>query len=139
LPFLLRQQPGPDNALGRVKFIFPNPHSVFLHDTPHRELFDHPERAFSSGCIRIERPLELAALLLEDAYDSPPPDIAGIIRSGDTRRIRLTHPVPVIIVYLTASIDDDGSLLFYKDIYGRDEKALELLNGPVVLDPPPSA
>jgi len=138
VPFMLRQEPGPDNALGRVKFIFPNPHAVFLHDTPHQELFDHPERAFSSGCIRIEHPLELAALLLEDAYDSLSPDITGIIRSGETRRIHLTRPVPVIIVYLTASIDDDGSLLFYKDIYGRDDKALEALNGPVVLDPPSS-
>jgi len=139
VPFLLRQLPGPDNALGRVKFIFPNPHAVFLHDTPHQELFNHPERAFSSGCIRIEHPLQLAALLLEDASDPPLPDLAGLVQSGETRRIYLTRPIPVIIVYLTASVDDDGSLLFYKDIYNRDEAALDALNGPVVLDPPASA
>jgi murein L,D-transpeptidase YcbB/YkuD len=138
VPFLLRQQPGPDNALGRVKFIFPNPHAVFLHDTPHQELFDQPERAFSSGCIRIEHPLELAALLLGDNSAPPLPDLQGIIQSGETQRIHLTRPVPVLIVYLTASIDDDGSLLFYRDIYKRDDKALEALDGPVVLDPPSS-
>jgi len=139
VPFLLRQLPGPDNALGRVKFIFPNPHTVFLHDTPHRELFDRPERAFSSGCIRIENPLELAAMLLHDAADTPPADLDSVLQSGETRRIHLTTRVPVLIVYLTASIDDDGRPLFYKDIYSRDARALKALNGPVVLEPPASA
>jgi len=134
-PYTFRQDPGPDNALGVVKFIFPNRHSVFLHDTPHRELFSRPERAFSSGCIRIEDPLKLAELLLTDEHYAGP-GFQAIIDSGKTQRIYLAKPVPVIILYLTTGLDSDGNILFYKDIYNKDMKVLEALNGPVVLQPP---
>jgi murein L,D-transpeptidase YcbB/YkuD len=138
LPYRLRQDPGPDNALGTVKFIFPNPYFVFLHDTPDTELFERPERAFSSGCIRIEDPLRLAELILDDGDRYPRSTLESIVRSGKTQRINLGGKVPVLIVYLTASIDDDGSLLLYRDIYDRDAKALAALDGPVIVEPPPS-
>ncbi len=135
IPYTLRQDPGPENALGRLKFIFPNKHSVFLHDTPHRELFNKPERAFSSGCIRIENPLKLAELLLHnDALQAS--DLQSIVDSGITQRIYLDKPVPVVIIYLTASIDTDGNVMFYRDIYNLDNKVLRALDGPVVIDLP---
>lgn len=138
VPYTLRQDPGPENSLGIVKFIFPNPHFVFLHDTPHRELFDRPERAFSSGCIRVEDPLTLAELILNDPVNYPRSTLESIVRSKETRRISPADNVPVLIVYLTASIDDDGGLLLYRDIYGRDARALDALDGPVIVDPPRS-
>jgi murein L,D-transpeptidase YcbB/YkuD len=138
VPYTLRQDPGPNNALGTVKFIFPNPHFVFLHDTPHRELFDRPERAFSSGCIRIEDPLALAERLLDNPAKYSRSQLQGIVRSEKTQRINPASKIPVVIIYLTASIDDDGSLLLYRDIYNRDAKALDALNGPVIIEPPRS-
>jgi len=135
VPYTLRQDPGPNNSLGTVKFIFPNKHFVFLHDTPHRELFDRPERAFSSGCIRIENPLTLAELLLDDdKYKEP--ELEAIVASRETQRISLGNTVPVIILYLTTGLDIDGNIMFYKDIYTRDQKILDALNGAVVIDLP---
>jgi len=130
VPYTLVQDPGPENALGVVKFIFPNKHSVFLHDTPHRELFVKSERAFSSGCIRIQDPLELAERLLANtSYQAS--DVEAIVNSGQTQRIYLSKPVPVIITYLTASLDSDDNILFYRDIYSKDQQLLDALNGPV--------
>jgi murein L,D-transpeptidase YcbB/YkuD len=135
VPYTLRQDPGPKNSLGTVKFIFPNEHFVFLHDTPHRELFDRPERAFSSGCIRVEDPLSLAELLLDDdAYQRS--DLEAIVASRETQRISPKNRIPVVILYLTASIDTDGNILFYKDVYDRDVKVLNALDGAVVIDLP---
>jgi murein L,D-transpeptidase YcbB/YkuD len=135
VPYTLRQDPGPNNSLGTVKFIFPNKHFVFLHDTPHRELFDRPERAFSSGCIRIENPLTLAELLLnDDKYKEP--ELEAIVASRKTQRINLENTVPVIIVYLTTGLDIDGNIMFFKDVYGRDKRVLDALNGAVVIEPP---
>lgn len=137
-PFTFVQDPWAENALGRVKFIFPNPHFVFLHDTPQRELFDRPDRAFSSGCIRIEDPLRLAELLLNDPQRYSRQRLEEIVASGKTERVLLSEPVPVLIVYLTAGIDGDGVLMFYPDIYGRDAAALAALDGPVTFEPPPA-
>ena len=135
VPYTLRQDPGPNNALGTVKFIFPNNHFVFLHDTPHRELFAQPERAFSSGCIRVENPLRLAELILnDDQYQRS--DLEAIVDSRETKRIHLENTIPVVILYLTAGVNTDGNLMFYKDVYGRDQKVLNALNGKVVIDPP---
>jgi murein L,D-transpeptidase YcbB/YkuD len=135
VPYTLRQDPGPNNALGTVKFIFPNKHFVFLHDTPHRELFDRPERAFSSGCIRVEDPLTLAGLLLDDdAYQRP--ELEAVVATRETQRIHLKNTVPVIIIYLTASLSSDGNVTFHKDIYNRDDKVLSALDGAVVIEPP---
>jgi murein L,D-transpeptidase YcbB/YkuD len=121
-PYMLRQDPGPDNALGRVKFIFPNAHAVYLHDTPKRDLFAKSERAFSSGCIRVENPLELAALLLEGQKGWDRVAIDRAVAEGTTRTVTLAKPVPVLLVYLTAWVDRDSKLQFRGDLYGRDPK-----------------
>jgi len=136
VPYTLRQDPGPINALGTVKFIFPNKHFVFLHDTPHRELFSRPERAFSSGCIRIEDPLTLADLIFNDPEKYPRSKLKEIVESRETIRINLEEKMPVVIVYLTASVDPDGKVRFYKDVYDRDQRVLDALDGPVIIDPP---
>ena len=136
VPYTLRQTPGPHNSLGTVKFIFPNEHFVFLHDTPHRELFDRPERAFSSGCIRIEDPLRLAELLLDDPLKYNRSSLQAIVDSRKTQRISLKPKIPVAILYLTAALDGDGQVTFMKDIYGRDPAVLAALDGPVIIDLP---
>jgi len=133
IPYTLRQDPGPNNSLGTVKFIFPNKHFVFLHDTPHPELFSRSERAFSSGCVRIQDPLMLAELVLNDPAKYNRSELEAIVASKKTQRINLSPKVPVVIVYLTASVDPGGKVRFYKDVYNRDQKVLAALNGPVVI------
>jgi len=128
-PYMLRQAPGPDNALGRVKILFPNPHLVYLHDTPSKNLFEKGERAFSSGCIRVERPLELAERLLNDPrWDQAA--IARAIEDGTTRTVRLARPVPVLLMYWTIVPSDDGHTVFKRDPYGRDAKVASALDKP---------
>lgn len=136
IPYTLRQDPGPNNSLGTVKFIFPNQHFVFLHDTPHRELFSQSERAFSSGCVRIQDPLSLAELVLNDPAKYNRSELEAIVASKKTQRVNLSPKVPVVIVYLTASVDPGGKVRFYKDVYNRDQKVLDALNGPVLIDLP---
>lgn len=128
-PFTLRQDPGPQNALGRVKFMFPNKYLVYLHDTPSRELFDETARAFSSGCIRIERPFELADLLLADRKWNAD-STARVLATGRTRTVNLRRPVPVLLLYLTSWVDDKGSVNFRSDIYGRDTRLARALDEP---------
>ena len=132
-PYTFRQTPGPHNSLGTVKFIFPNQHFVFLHDTPHRELFVKSERNFSSGCIRVENPLRLAELVLNDLDKYNRSALESIVDSRVTQRVNLKPKIPVIILYITASMGSDGEVRFYKDIYSRDQKALDALDGPVVI------
>ena len=132
-PYVLRQDPGPHNALGRIKFMFPNPHLVYLHDTPSRELFARAERTFSSGCIRVERPFDLAALLLRDAPAWQPEKIAGETRP---RRFNLDHAVTVMLLYLTAFAGVDGEVQFRRDVYARDPAVLRALDGPFTFSPP---
>ena len=121
-PYQLVEGPGPDNSLGRVKFMFPNSHSVYLHDTPARALFEKSERAFSSGCIRVKNPLELAALLLADQSGWDRAAIDNVVAQGKTRTVKLSKPVPVLLTYFTAWVDREGTLQLRRDIYGRDEK-----------------
>lgn len=135
-PYTFRQDPGPHNSLGMVKFIFPNSHFVFLHDTPHRELFSQQQRNFSSGCIRVKDPFKLAELILDDPVKYSRSEIEGIVESRKTIRIRPNGKVPVVIIYLTASVNSDGKTRFFKDIYGRDQRALDALNGPVIIQAP---
>ena len=135
-PYTFRQTPGPHNSLGTVKFIFPNEHFVFLHDTPHRELFVKSERNFSSGCIRVENPFDLAELILNDPVKYNRSALDAILETRETQRVNLRPKVPVIILYITASIGADGDIRFYKDIYDRDQKLLDVLNGPVVIQLP---
>jgi murein L,D-transpeptidase YcbB/YkuD len=120
LPFHLRQDPGPWNALGQIKFMFPNTYDVYLHDTPARELFARAERGFSSGCIRVERALELADWLLADDPQWPPAALRAAVDSGQTRTVNLRSPVPVYLLYWTAWVGSDGAVQFRRDIYDRD-------------------
>ncbi len=126
-PYTLRQPPGPDNALGRVKFIFPNEHSIFLHDTPSRELFTPDRRTFSSGCIRVERPLELAATLLHEQAEWTPEKITQTVDAGRSETVFLKQSLPVLIVYWTVSVGATGDLHIARDVYHRDPAVLRAL------------
>lgn len=129
-PFVLRQDAGDDNALGHVKINFPNPYLVYLHDTPSRSLFDKSDRTFSSGCIRVERPLELAERLLADPAHWDAAAIRAAVEAGTTRTVRLARPVPVLLIYWTAEVDpDDGRVIFKRDVYRRDARLLRALDG----------
>jgi murein L,D-transpeptidase YcbB/YkuD len=128
LPYALRQGPGPENPLGRIKFLFPNPHLVYLHDTPSRSLFQRSDRAASSGCIRVERPLELAALLVEGTPSWNRERIEEAIASGKTQAISIARPVPIYLLYWTVGIGADGRLFFKKDVYERDRAVLTTLD-----------
>lgn len=126
------QRPGPNNALGQVKFIFPNEHSVYLHDTPSKALFDKAKRAFSHGCIRVEQPMELAQLLLADkGWDSE-----RIAANKETETVFLSQPLTVLIMYWTASVLPDGTVQFFNDIYDRDDAVLEALAAPFTMQRP---
>ncbi|NGP53559.1 L,D-transpeptidase family protein [Thioalkalivibrio sp. XN8] len=127
-PYTLVQAPGPRNSLGRVKFMFPNSHAVYLHDTPARELFDRSERSFSSGCIRVEHPFELAELLLVDQPGWNRAGIDRVLQQGETTVVNLARPIPVLITYGTAWVEPDGEVHFRKDLYGRDARLLEALH-----------
>ena len=130
------QRPGPDNALGQVKFIFPNPHYVFLHDTNHREHFDDQVRTFSSGCIRIEYPMEFARLVLDDP-DWNDAAIQGVIETGQTKTVYLNEPLPVFILYWTVDpLTEDGVPRFLPDVYDRDDRILTALKAPFRFEPP---
>ena len=119
-PYRLRQDPGPLNALGRVKFMFPNKFAVYLHDTPQRSLFKRASRDFSSGCIRIEKPIELAEYLLQNDPQWPNEKITETIESGVTTVVRIKDPIPVHLLYLTAWVTETGTIHFGNDIYDRD-------------------
>jgi L,D-transpeptidase YcbB len=133
IPYTLRQDPGPNNALGRVKFMFPNPYQVYLHDTPSQSLFERADRAFSSGCVRVERALELAELLLNDPQSWSPEAIARTMASGQLRNVTLHGKVPVLLVYWTAWVDPQGSVNFRSDLYGQDAAWARGLNAPFKL------
>ncbi len=135
-PYILRQGPGPRNALGRIKFMFPNPHSVFLHDTPSRGLFEQAERNFSSGCIRVDDPLSLAKILLADPDRWNRRTLEAAIATGMTRTVSLPKPWPILILYWTAELDGEGRVRFLPDVYQRDPALLQALNGDVVIDFP---
>ncbi len=130
-PYRLRQAPGPENALGRVKFMFPNEHNVYLHDTPTRGLFAEEARAFSSGCIRVENPIELAEWLL-GGPNRPAVmtsnEIQEILDEGKETTVRLGEAVPVNLLYWTAWVEEDGTVHYRHDIYGRDEPLIEAFN-----------
>lgn len=132
-PYIVRQRPGPWNALGQVKFIFPNSHFVFLHDTPSQALFDRVGRAFSSGCIRVEQPFELAQLVMDDPnWDQPA--FQAVLDTARERTVHLKQPLAVFLMYWTAMADPDGSVRFYEDIYGRDAVLLEAMAQPPSID-----
>ncbi|WP_162098459.1 L,D-transpeptidase family protein [Nitritalea halalkaliphila] len=118
-PYMIRQDPGPQNSLGAVKFMFPNRYNVYIHDTPSREQFGRDNRALSSGCIRIREPERLAVLLLEDQGWTPE-RIAAAMKRKTEENVRLKRPIPVVLLYLTAWTDEGGRLQWREDIYTRD-------------------
>jgi murein L,D-transpeptidase YcbB/YkuD len=130
---LVRQRPGPANSLGLVKFMFPNEHNVYLHSTPAPQLFSQSRRDFSHGCIRVEKPVELAAWLLQDQPKWTLDAVRAAMQSGpDNQQVNLTRPVPVVIIYLTAVVEEDGEVYFFDDIYGHDRS----LNAVLAEGPP---
>jgi len=134
-PVWLVQRPGPNNALGRVKIMFPNEHSVYLHDTPSKALFSKAERAFSHGCIRVENPLGLAEQLLgADGWNQE--KFQQVLKEGETKTVSLSTPMPVLLLYWTTMVTPDGTVYFFNDVYSRDERITEALNEPFQFDVP---
>jgi murein L,D-transpeptidase YcbB/YkuD len=128
----VRQKPGPKNALGLVKFIFPNQYNVYLHSTPEQELFSRSRRDFSHGCIRVEKPADLAAWVLRDRPEWTIDKIQAAMKTGaDNVQVNLKKPIPVLILYSTAVVDPDGEVRFFGDIYGYDKSLDKVIaNGP---------
>ncbi len=122
-PYVLRQEPGKNNALGTIKFMFANPFNIYLHDTPSKSLFHKDIRAFSSGCIRLEKPLELAAFALGEQNLST--EITAELKHGKTKTINLPQQLPIYLVYITTWVDKFNKVHFSPDIYGRDARALQ--------------
>jgi L,D-transpeptidase YcbB len=121
----VRQKPGPTNSLGLIKLMFPNEYNVYLHSTPAQQLFSQSRRDFSHGCVRVEKPAELAAYLLRNQPPWTLEKVQQAMQSGpDNQQVNLTTPVPVLILYVTAVVEEDGSVHFFDDIYGYD-KTLE--------------
>jgi murein L,D-transpeptidase YcbB/YkuD len=127
-PGRLRQLPGPWNALGRIKFMFPNPFNVYLHDTPGRSLFNRQQRALSHGCIRLEKPLELAAFVLEGTPGWNPAAVRAAVDSGVRQTVRPVKDCMVHLLYWTAWVDAEGTVNFREDIYERDGVLWAALN-----------
>jgi len=134
--YSIRQEPGPGNALGRIKFIFPNRFYVYLHDTPSKGLFARSERAFSHGCIRVQDPLLLAELLLQDADGWDRPAIDTTIAGKKTTTVFLPEPLTVMLLYWTAVVDPKGDVVFFNDVYQRDAAIIEGLNAPFEFSAP---
>ncbi len=122
---VIRQKPGDKNALGRVKFLFPNNFNIYLHDTPAKSLFESDKRAYSHGCIRVKEPEKLAEYVLRNQPDWTPEKIEKAMNSGDEQFVRVKNPIPVIITYYTAWVDESGKLNFRDDIYGHDRDLAE--------------
>jgi len=123
----VRQLPGPSNALGLVVFTFPNSYDIYMHDTPAPEFFARSRRDFSHGCIRLEKPAELAAWVLRDNPGWNAEHIHGAMNGSETLQVNLTHPIPVLIVYITAVVLEDGLVHFFDDIYGHDSALQQAL------------
>ena len=125
---IVRQPPGPRNALGRLKIEMPNEHAIYLHDTPSQHLFAQARRAYSHGCIRTHNVREFAAKLLEPTGEWDRAQIDRTINTGRTTQARLARPIPVYIAYFTAAATNDGNIVTYADVYGRDGRVRQALN-----------
>ena len=125
---VVRQPPGPRNSLGRVKIEMPNEHAIYLHDTPSQNLFANARRAFSHGCIRTQNPRDFAAILLQPTGQWDRAQIDTAINTGRNQTVRMARPIPVYIAYFTAAATDDGNIVTYGDVYGRDVRVRQALN-----------
>ncbi len=123
----VRQPPGPKNALGKIKFLFPNKHAVYLHDTPKKQLFNRNERAFSHGCMRVRNPIRLAHMVFQDEPRWGRTRVDAAFRSNINREVRLSRKIPVHVTYFTAWAEEDGRLRYFKDLYGHDRRMLKAL------------
>ena len=129
-PYIVRQEPGPWNALGEMKFMFPNKYDIYLHDTPSKSLFNRASRAYSHGCIRVKNPVDLAVKLLEGTeYDRK--KINAVLETHVTTRVNLPEPLDILLMYWTCGIDRNGKLFFVPDIYERDPAVLRELEKPM--------
>ncbi len=134
-PYTFVQRPGTNNALGEIKFMFPNKYSVYLHDTPSKSLFGRSGRTFSHGCVRVEHPFDFAEVLLgPDGWDAERVQAERMRR--ETRSIFLSQPMPVLLLYWTAEVGADGRIRFYEDVYERDQAILDALNAEFKIDLP---
>ncbi|RAU19308.1 murein L,D-transpeptidase [Nitrincola tibetensis] len=125
---MLRQDSGPANALGQVVIRFPNSEAIYLHDTPSKRLFERDQRAFSSGCIRVENALDLVSILMEATQTPEAQQIDSLLNSRQTRNVSLRSSIPVLLAYWTAEADDKGHIIFRPDIYNHDKRVLTALN-----------
>jgi murein L,D-transpeptidase YcbB/YkuD len=116
----IRQLPGPKNSLGKVKFLFPNSFDIYLHDTPAKSLFSSDKRAFSHGCIRLSDPVKMARYVLRNQSEWTPERIDEAMNRGQEQFVRVKNPIPVLITYYTAWVDENGVLNFRDDIYDHD-------------------
>jgi murein L,D-transpeptidase YcbB/YkuD len=121
-PYTVRQEPGENNSLGLVKFMFPNQNSVYIHDTPSRSLFEREDRALSHGCIRIQKPFDFAKILLSHDSNWTDEKIRTAMHQTKEQIVNLNRKIPVAIIYLTYWSDSRGNLYFRKDIYDRDSE-----------------
>ena len=128
-PFIVKQRPGGGNALGRVKFMFPNQFNIYLHDTPAKRLFNKDTRAFSHGCVRLQKPFEFAHALLAAQTNDPQGVFQRALNSGREKYINLETPIPVYLTYQSAWIDNFGVPQYRADIYGRDGRVIGALRG----------
>jgi murein L,D-transpeptidase YcbB/YkuD len=129
------QAPGPNNALGRIKLMFPNPHFVYLHDTPQKSLFGRENRTFSHGCVRVQNVFDLAELVLDDPQRWSKPKLVKAAETGKTQTITLERRLPVLIAYWTAGVSEEGKVFFYDDVYNRDPAELKALDAPFRFHP----
>ncbi len=127
-PYAMRQPPGPRNALGKVKFMFPNKYNIYLHDTPAKNLFSREVRAYSHGCIRLARPFDFAYAILARQSDDPEALFQGILNTGKETKVMLDQPIPVHLIYRTAFTTITGEIEFRRDVYGRDAKIWSALS-----------
>lgn len=134
----LKQDPGPDNAIGRVRINFPNPYGVYMHETPHTALFNKDQRAFSSGCIRVEDAVGLSERLLNDPDQWNRDALEQVLAQGETREVGLRRAMPVLLLYWTIDLQADGRVTYKPDVYGLDGPLLQALDGRAPLTPKPS-
>ncbi|MCC7453100.1 MAG: L,D-transpeptidase family protein [Crocinitomix sp.] len=131
--YRIRQEGGGGNSLGRIKFLFPNEHSVFIHDTPSKSLFGNDVRAYSHGCVRLQDPFDLAKkILATENHKMLPDELDSVVKRGQQKVLELSEPFAVYIEYFTASADSNDAIIFHPDIYGRDEKYIKRAYKPFV-------
>ena len=130
-PYTVVQQPGVQNALGQVKFMFPNSYAIYLHDTPSKALFSKSSRAFSAGCVRVKNPFELARILFDDEKSWNAEAIQKVVDAGERKRVSLSAPVAVMLMYWTAEPYGEKYIKFNPDIYTRDGGVLAALDKPL--------